>query len=92
VSGEAVIGVEDGTFPDNRGPWRISAEGGKVVVTKAEGVSVRPIPIGTLSSIYSGFVSPYDAARIGLLDPDDPALPVLARLFAGPAPLMYDWF
>jgi predicted acetyltransferase len=92
VSGEAVIGVEDGMFPDNRGPWRISAEDGKVHVTKAEGASVHPIPIGTMSSIFSGFVSPHDVARIGLMDPEDPALPVLARLFAGPPPFMYDWF
>ncbi|WP_410965235.1 sterol carrier protein domain-containing protein [Salmonella sp. SAL4435] len=48
--------------------------------------------MGTFSAIYSGFVSPYDAARLGLLDGDDPAVPVLARLFAGPAPFMYDWF
>jgi predicted acetyltransferase len=92
VSGEAVIGIEDGMFPDNRGPWRISADGGKVVVSPAEGARVHPISIGTFSAIYSGFVSPYDAARLGLVDADDPAVPVLARLFSGPAPFMYDWF
>jgi predicted acetyltransferase len=92
VSGEAVIEIEDGLFPDNRGPWRIAADGGKVIVSPADGADARPIPIGTFSSIYSGFVSPYDAARLGLLDGDDPALPVLAQLFAGPAPFMLDWF
>lgn len=92
VSGEAVVEVEDGMFPDNRGPWRISAEGGKVEVSSAEGERVRPIPIGTLSSMYSGFLSPFDAARLGLMDGDDPAVSVLARLFAGPAPFMLDWF
>jgi predicted acetyltransferase len=92
VNGDAVIAVEDGTFPENRGPWRISAEGGKVEVAPAEGATVRPMPIGTLSSIYSGFLSPHDAARLGLLDGDDPAVPVLARLFSGPAPFMLDWF
>jgi predicted acetyltransferase len=92
VSGEAVIEIEDGLFPDNRGPWRIAADGGKVIVSPADGADGRPIPIGTFSSIYSGFVSPYDAARLGLLDGDDPALPVLAQLFAGPAPFMLDWF
>jgi predicted acetyltransferase len=92
VSEEAVIEVDDPMFPENRGPWRISAEDGKVSVSPTEGARVRPIAIGTLSSMYSGYLSPFDAARIGLMDADDPAVPALARLFAGPAPFMLDWF
>ncbi len=92
VSGEAILAVEDGMFPDNRGPWRISAEGGKVEVSSATGARVRPMPVGILSAMYTGFLSPFDAVRLGLIDGDDPAVPVLARLFAGPAPFMYDWF
>jgi predicted acetyltransferase len=92
ASEEAVIAVDDPMFPENRGPWRISAEDGKVSVSPAEGAHVRPITIGTLSSMYSGYLSPFDAARIGLMDADDPAVPALARLFAGPAPFMLDWF
>ena len=42
--------------------------------------------------MYTGFLSPHDAVRLGLLDGDDPAVAVLARLFAGPAPFMLDWF
>ena len=53
---------------------------------------MRPVSIGTLSSMYSGFLSPFDAVRLGLMDADDPAVPVLARLFAGTAPYMLDWF
>jgi predicted acetyltransferase len=92
VSGEALVAVEDPAFPDNRGPWRISAEEGKVRVAPAAGERVRPISIGALSSIYSGYLAPHDAVRLGLLDADDPAVPVLARLFAGTAPFMLDWF
>ncbi len=92
VSGEAVVAVEDAMFPDNRGPWRIAAEDGKVEVSRTEDAHARPIHIGTLSAMYSGFLSPFDAARLGLTDRDDPAVPVLARLFAGPAPFMLDWF
>ncbi len=92
ASGEAVVEVDDPMFPENRGPWRISAGGGKVAVSSADGARTRPIAIGTLSSIYTGFLSPFDAVRLGLMDADDPAVPVLARLFAGPAPFMLDWF
>lgn len=92
IDGEAIIAVEDPTFPENGGPWRLVAEGGKVRVSSAEGAPVRPIPVGTLSAMYSGFLSPFDAARLGLIDGDDPAVPLLASLFAGSAPFMLDWF
>jgi predicted acetyltransferase len=92
VGGEAVIAVDDAMFADNRGPWRISAEDGKVRVSSAEGERVRPVSIGALSSMYTGLLSPYDAVRLGLLEGVDPAVPVLARLFAGPPPFMLDWF
>lgn len=92
VTGEAVIAVEDGLFPDNRGPWRVVAEDGAVSVSPAEGARVRPTPIGTLSSMFTGYLSPFDAARLGILDADDPAVPLLARLFSGPAPFMLDFF
>jgi predicted acetyltransferase len=93
VDGEAVIAVEDEMFPDNRGPWKIRADGGAVTVTPADaGMSSRPIGIGTLSSMYSGYLSPFDAVRLGLLDGEGPAAPFLARLFSGSAPWMHDFF
>ena len=93
LEGEAVIAVEDELFPDNRGPWRIEADAGAVRVTPADaGASLRPIGIGALSSMYSGYLSPFDAGKLGLLDGDDPAVPFLARLFSGSAPWMHDFF
>jgi predicted acetyltransferase len=92
VDGEAVIAVEDALFPQNRGPWRVSAVGGKVEVSRAEGETREVVPIGPLSAMYSGFLSPFDAVRLGLMEADDPAVAVLALLFAGPAPFMIDFF
>jgi len=92
VSGEVIIAVEDGHFPDNHGPWRIVAEEGKVRVEPAEGAEVRPMQVGTLSSMYTGYLSPFDAGRLGLVASDDPAIPFLAQLFAGPPPFMLDFF
>jgi Sterol carrier protein domain len=51
---------------------------------------VRPISIGTLSSLYTGSLSAWDAVAFGLVD--EAAAPGLARLFGGPAPWMYDFF
>jgi predicted acetyltransferase len=93
VSGEAVIAVDDEMFPDNRGPWKVGADTGAVTVTPTDaGASLRAIGIGTLSSMYSGYLSPFDAVRLGLLDGDDPTVPFLARLFSGSAPWMHDFF
>jgi predicted acetyltransferase len=92
VSGEAVIAVDDPLFAENHGPWRIEAEAGKVRVTPAEGAGVRPIPIGALSSMFTGYVSAWDAVRLGYLDAGDPAVPFLAQLLAGPSPWMYEFF
>jgi hypothetical protein len=39
-----------------------------------------------LSSIFSGYLAPRDAARIGFMDADDPAVVALAAMFAGPDP------
>jgi predicted acetyltransferase len=91
VSGELVLSVEDALFPENRGPWRVVAEGGVVSVMPASGVGhLRPISIGTLSSLYSGFLSAAAAVTLGLVD--ESAAPGLARLFGGPAPWMHDFF
>jgi predicted acetyltransferase len=91
VSEEFVLSVEDGLFPENHGPWRVVAEGGAVSVERAsEAGRARPISIGTLSSLYSGFLSARDAVAFGLAD--EATAPGLARLFGGPAPWMYDFF
>jgi hypothetical protein len=91
VSEEFVLSVEDPLFPKNRGPWRVVAEGGVVSVRPASGEArVWPISIGTLSSLYTGSLSAWDAVGFGLVDEE--AAPVLARLFGGPAPWMYDFF
>jgi predicted acetyltransferase len=82
--------VEDGLFPENRGPWRVSVSDGVASVSEGPGSAAASMSIGTLSSLYSGFLSAWDAARLGLVQPA--AAPALASVFAGPAPWMYDFF
>jgi predicted acetyltransferase len=91
VTEELVLSVEDALFPENHGPWRVVAKDGEASVEPAPDAGrVRPIPIGTLSSLYSGFLSARDAVAFGLVD--EAAAPELARLFGGPAPWMHDFF
>lgn len=92
LSCEALVGVEDGLFPENRGPWRIVVRDGAAEVERADGEHTFSVPIGALSAMFSGSLSPFDAVRLGLMDGHDPAVPVLDRLFAGSPPFMLDFF
>ncbi len=92
VDGECAIAVDDPLFAENRGPFLITADGGKVTVEGTDRASGGPIPIGLLSSLFTGYLSTADVVRLGGAAPDDPALRVLSRLFAGPAPWSPDFF
>ena len=53
---------------------------------EAAGAAGPPIAIGALSSMFSGYLRPADAARLGLLAADDQTVSAFAALFAGPDP------
>ena len=90
VSAALDLVIEDGLFPENRGPWRVVVEDGVAAVEPGPGGEGAPMSIGTLSSLYSGFLSAWDAAALGLIEPS--AAPALASVFGGPAPWMHDFF
>jgi predicted acetyltransferase len=86
IDADAVVAVDDPRYPDNAGPWRIEVRGGVASVTAEPSHTARPVPIGVLSSMFSGYLTPRDAVRIGHMDVGDPAVDQLAAMFAGPAP------
>jgi len=92
VTGAATIAVRDELFAAHAGPFRIIAEGGRVRVSRAVAGGRRPIPVGILSALFTGFASPAEFVHLGLLDEDDPALGLLGALFAGAVPWMTDFF
>ena len=86
IAEEAVIALEDPHFPENEGPWRLVVRDGAANVEPTPDATVRPIPVGIFSSLFSGFLRVPDAIRLGYLDPGDPATGALDRLFAGADP------
>ena len=92
VEGEATIAVEDDLFQENNGPFQIQAQGGAVRVTRIRSGAGTPIPIGALSALVAGGFSAHDAARVGWLDPTDPAFALLSGLFPGSACWATDFF
>jgi len=86
VDADATIAVHDEHFAENAGPWRLEVREGVAHVERANGSATRPVPVGALSAMYSGFLRVPDAVELGYLDAGDPAGAVLDRLFSGPDP------
>jgi len=85
------LAVEDELLPENRGPWRVAVEGGKASVESVDNATMT-IPIGTLSAIYTGFLSPSAARAVGLLEAGESEIRALEGIFGGPAPWLTDFF
>lgn len=89
IDEQASFSVEDPMFPDNVGPWRLRVERGVATMAPVQGGSgprAAPIPIGALSSMFSGYLRASDAVRLGLLDAEDSTAGAFGRLFAGADP------
>lgn len=85
IEAVAVVAVDDPMFPENGGPWRIEVREGDAKVSRAE-AGRRPVPVGALSAMFSGYLRPHDAVRLGYLDGDDPAVEGLSSMLAGSDP------
>src|SRR5262249_28879427 len=86
IDAEATFAVEDTRYPENDGPWRLALSSGEAKVSAVDDHHRRPISIGALSSIFSGYLRPADAVVLGILDADDPAVGALTAMLDGPDP------
>lgn len=85
IDAEAVFAVDDPMFPDNDGPWRLRVKRGEATMDRVD-EAPGAIPIGGLSSMFSGYLRAHDAVRLGILESEDPAVAAFSDLFAGPDP------
>ena len=86
IEAAATVAVEDEMYPDNAGAWRISVRAGRATVERVGDHARRALPIGVLSAMFTGYLRPHDAVRLGHLDADDPAVEALSAIFDGPDP------
>lgn len=96
---ELVLGleVEDEQVPENRGPWRVRVEGGRMEVEplRAGGATdaYLTLPVDTLSRIFIGAIAPWQAVAGGLATIDRPEMiQMLDFAFHLPKPWMFDRF
>lgn len=89
---DTTIEVTDEVVPANAGTWRLVVEGGRGRVERSTARALVRCPIGTLGSIFTGFLSPWQAILLGMAEGDEAAARTLGGAFAGSAPWMVDMF
>ncbi|HEU0298735.1 MAG TPA: GNAT family N-acetyltransferase [Longimicrobium sp.] len=90
------LDVVDMQVPENRGPWRVHVEGGRMEVEPYTGGHVDAeirLPIDTLSRIFIGAVPLFQVQAGGEASVDRPGvIPALDRAFLVPKPWTFDRF
>ena len=86
IDAEATFAIDDPRYADNTGFWRVRVSAGEPKVERGSSHDRRPILIGAFSSMFSGYLRPVDAVRLGFLDADDPAVGALDAMLSGPDP------
>jgi predicted acetyltransferase len=83
--------VEDADAPEARGPWRLEVAGGagKLVPTATADVVLDARAVGPL---YTGFTSAAQLALAGVARGPEHDLALLGTAFAGPPPVLFDFF
>lgn len=85
------LAVHDPTLPANEGPWRLTADDGRLRVEPTATADVR-IDVRGLAGLYTGHATTAALRMRGLLEGPDAPRRTLDRWFAGPAPGMADFF
>ena len=91
VDATTTLAIDDPLLPGLRGPWRLEVHGGAGTLTPATAAAVVMDPRAT-GPLYTGFRSASQLARAGLLDGPREAVDVLDAMFAGPPPVVLDFF
>jgi predicted acetyltransferase len=98
VTGQVAFRVEDPVCPWNTGTWRLGLADGKALVEPAaapgSGPGEAPVAdIRGLASLFTGFATPDDLVRAGLLTGFDPgAVELLRAAFASPRPWTAEFY
>ena len=90
------LDVDDEQVQENRGPWRVRIEGGRMEVEPYRGGAVDAtfsLPMDTLSRIFIGALAPWQAVAGGLAHIDRPEyMKTLDHAWAVPKPWTFDKF
>lgn len=93
LTGATTIRVEDPLLPAAGGPWRLEVADGRGALAPAPTAhpEVR-LTARAAGPLFTGFHSPAELSVAGLLTGDTRALDWLTGAFAGPLPVLFDFF
>lgn len=83
--------VADSLIAANQGPWRLHVADGRGELTAADAAAVS-LDVRGFGPLYTGFTSAEQLRLAGLLSGEAPAVRVLGSAFAGPPPVMLEFF
>jgi len=92
LDAEVRMRVADPVVPGNDGAITLRVRDGRAEVGPASDATLH-LTVNGLAALYSGWMSPYDATRAGLLTgATEQELVVLARIFQGTSPYLNEMF
>jgi predicted acetyltransferase len=91
VSLSVAFAVDDPLVEAARGPWRLDVADGAGTLRPAAAADV-VLDARAVGPLYTGFTSPAQLALAGLVSGPVPDLALLATAFAGPVPVLFDFF
>lgn len=91
LTGTATLAVDDPLLPSAGGPWRLEVADGRGVLEPVDRAAVR-LDARAVGPLVTGFRAPRELALAGLVDGPAGALDWLAGAFAGPVPVLHDFF
>lgn len=91
LAGSATLAVTDPLLADQNGPWRLDVAGGRAALQPAAQADVR-LDVRAVGPLVTGFRTPRQLALAGLVEGSGDALDWLGAAFAGPVPVLQDFF
>lgn len=91
VSVDVRFELHDVEIPRNRGPWRLRVNGGQGELTSSRAANVE-MDVRAFGPLFTGYAGIEQLRLAGLVRGPSPALAALGAAFAGPAPVMLEFF
>jgi predicted acetyltransferase len=91
LSVDVTFALNDVEIPHNSGPWRLRIDDGRGELTSASSAEVE-MDVRAFGPLFTGYTGIEQLRLAGLVRGGSPGLAALGAAFAGPAPVMLEFF
>jgi predicted acetyltransferase len=89
---EVALRIDDPLLPENTGTFRLGVSRGRGSVARVTTGAGARLDVRALAALYTGFLTPLELVRAGMLEADASSLATLSLLFGGASPALSDYF